>query len=362
MRSRPRRSRLRLDRAEHAVAAEVPDPTMGRGDGEPLGVRARRVVRGLQQPAHLGGHDELVAGVGRAGRCRAVVRTGRGRSAAPCRSSGCPRPRRPRTASLGLLVGRWRGRGCRSARRRTRARSAAGRRGRLRDSSRRFEVEPPARLRRSDVRAGPQAGRLAGTSSRAIASSSTVTPRPGAVAEDEPAVLDAEVDRQPGRAASRSCSSVAMWLGTAVAAWSRPTGVVPIGLTGRSWAWASAATRRKWVTPQPAAVWTTSSAPAARSGRNCSSPVRFSPAATDARTPRPTATMPGGVPAADRLLDPDQVHGPLQLGHVSDRLLAGPRLVGVEHQARPRRPGWRRRGRRGRGSAWPGPGRRPARP
>ena len=35
--------------------------------------------------------------------------------------------------------------------------------------------------------------------------------------------------------------------------------------------------------PPPGAVWTTSSAPAARSGRNCSSPVRFSPAATDAR-------------------------------------------------------------------------------
>ena len=46
------------------------------------------------------------------------------------------------------------------------------------------------------------------------------------------------------------------------------------------------------MTPQPAAVWTTSSAPAASSGRNCSSPVRFSPAATDARIPRPTATIP----------------------------------------------------------------------
>ena len=46
------------------------------------------------------------------------------------------------------------------------------------------------------------------------------------------------------------------------------------------------------MTPQTAAVWTMSTAPAAISGRYCSSPVRFSPVATDARMPRPTAARP----------------------------------------------------------------------
>ena len=38
-----------LDRPEHAVPAEVPDPAMGRGDGEPLWVRVAAVVRGSNQ-------------------------------------------------------------------------------------------------------------------------------------------------------------------------------------------------------------------------------------------------------------------------------------------------------------------------
>ena len=54
----------RLDRAEHPVTAEVPDPAMGRGDGEPLRIRLIAGVRGLQPPAHLRGHHELVARVG----------------------------------------------------------------------------------------------------------------------------------------------------------------------------------------------------------------------------------------------------------------------------------------------------------
>ena len=53
----------RLDRAEHAVGAEVPEPTMSRGDGESLGIQLTAGVRGLQPPTHLGGGDELVARV-----------------------------------------------------------------------------------------------------------------------------------------------------------------------------------------------------------------------------------------------------------------------------------------------------------
>ena len=103
-----------------------------------------------------------------------------------------------------------------------------------------------------------------------------------------------------------------------------PTGVLPIGLTGRSWACARAATRRKWVTPQTAAVWTMSTAPAASSGRNCSSPVRFSPVATDARIPRPTAARPSA--SQRRTGSSTQVRSRVRssLADVADRLLAGP--------------------------------------
>ena len=58
--------------------------------------------------------------------------------------------------------------------------------------------------------------------------------------------------------------------------------------------------------------------------------------ATDARIAAADRGEPFGVPAPDRLLDPGEVQGALQLADVPDRLLAGPGLVGVEHQARPR--------------------------
>ena len=82
-----------------------------------------------------------------------------------------------------------------------------------------------------------------------------------AVAEDERAVLDVQVD---GHARPAAAGPAARWRGGSAPTSRRaaaPTGVLPIGLTGRSWAWARAATRRKWVTPQTAAVWTMSTAP-----------------------------------------------------------------------------------------------------
>jgi hypothetical protein len=40
------------------------------------------------------------------------------------------------------------------------------------------------------------------------------------------------------------------------------------------------------------------------------------------------------VPAADRLLDPDEVVNLFDLGHIADGLLEIPRLIRVEHEAR----------------------------
>src|SRR3954469_16808011 len=112
----------------------------------------------------------------------------------------------------------------------------------------------------------------------------------------------------------RSCSSATMWLGTEVAACTSPIGVVPTGLTGRSWACASAATRsqQRTVLLQPGEIL----------------------AGGDGRADAPAhGGQPFGVPPADRLLDPGQVEGPLQFGDVAHRLLAGPGLVGVQHEA-----------------------------
>src|SRR4051794_20157303 len=81
---------------------------------------------------------------------------------------------------------------------------------------------------------GPAGDRAAvGCSIREITSSSTVMPRPGRSPRTIwPSSTDMSTDNPVG--GLRSCSSVAMWFGTAVAAWARPIGVVPIGLTGRS--------------------------------------------------------------------------------------------------------------------------------
>ena len=78
-----------------------------------------------------------------------------------------------------------------------------------------------------------------------------------------------------------------------------------------------------------------STAPAASSGRYCSSPVRFSPVATEARTASSDRGQAFGVPPAHRLLHPGEVEGALQFADMADGLLAAPRLVRVEHQTRP---------------------------
>src|SRR6476469_9899391 len=44
--------------------------------------------------------------------------------------------------------------------------------------------------------------------------------------------------------------------------------------------------------------------------------------------------MTNGVPAADRLLDPDEVVNLFDLGHIADGLLEIPGLIRVEHEAR----------------------------
>ena len=45
--------------------------------------------------------------------------------------------------------------------------------------------------------------------------------------------------------------------------------------------------------------------------------------------------MPDGVPAAQRLLDPEQINVLFESPDVADGLLDLPRLVGVEHQPGP---------------------------
>ncbi len=108
-----------------------------------------------------------------------------------------------------------------------------------------------------------------------------------------------------------------------------------MGLTGRSWACARAATRRKWVTPQPAAVWTTSIAAGGEERAELLEPGEVLPAGDRGADPAADGRVPLRVPPPDGFLDPGQVQGPLELADVADRLLARPRLVDVEHQARP---------------------------
>jgi hypothetical protein len=126
-----------------------------------------------------------------------------------------------------------------------------------------------------------------------------------------------------------------MWFGTAVAACISPTGVVPMGLTGRSWACANAATRRKWVPPPPGPRLDDVEGAGGQERPELLEPGEVLPACHGGAHASADGRQPLGVPATDRLLHPDQVHGTLQLGHVSHRLLAGPDLVGVDHQPGP---------------------------
>ena len=204
-------------------------------------------------------------------------------------------------------------------------------------------------------------GALSGTSISAIASSSTVTPSPGAVPEDELAVLDGEVERQAAR------RSEVLELGGHVVR-DRGRGVDQAQGSG-----ADRADRQVVGVGQGGHAQEVRDTPAGRglddvegAGRE-ERPELLEPGevlpAGDRRPDRaPHGDHPGGVPAADRLLDPDEVHGAFQLRHVSHGLLARSRTRSRRASGPAGTPGWRRRGRRAPGTAWRGPGRRPARP
>ena len=125
-----------------------------------------------------------------------------------------------------------------------------------------------------------------------------------------------------------------MWFGTAAAACASGLQLYPTGLTKRSNACANADTRRKWVTPHMLPVCTTSTAPALdqraellKAGEVLAGRDRRAHSTAD-------QGVPVRVPAAYRLLDPREVDLLLNALDVGDRLLAGPRLVGIEHHSR----------------------------
>ena len=91
------------------------------------------------------------------------------------------------------------------------------------------------------------------------------------------------------------------------------------------------------VTPQTAPAWTTSGAPASKSGRNCSTPVRFSPVATAARI----AVLSRACPTASQRRSGSSTQSRSTCSSsaldVAHGLLDLPRLVRVEHEPGSRR-------------------------
>ena len=133
----------------------------------------------------------------------------------------------------------------------------------------------------------------------------------------------------------RSCSSLAMWLGTDVAACTSPTGCV-----------ADRADRQVVGMSQGGDPQEVGHAPDRRGLDDVDRPGRQQWAvllqpgqvlAGGHRGPDPSSDhgQAFGVPAPHGLLDPGEVQGALQFADVADRLFAGPRLVRVEHQAGP---------------------------
>ena len=225
--------------------------------------------------------------------------------------------------------------------------------------ARRDRQQPSSGVLRPDVGAVPRRC-PAGGCDAAIASSSTRCRAPASRRgrRRRPRRTGRRTSRSAGR---RSCNSVAIWFGTAVAACSSPNGVVPIGLTGRSWAWARAATRRKWVTPHTAAGLDDVDRASGQQRAELLEPGEVLAGGDGGADPRPTAASPrrptGGPaprPRSGRGSAPARATCRTACLRVQDSLASSMR-PGAS-------PGSPRRGRRGPGTAGAGRARRRGRP